>query len=774
MTNGNITTDGQQPHDRRVEIHRDVINSAIVSGDNNKVVIYHYYLEQLVQNEGKSLPSKLKANPYRGLAAFQVEDADVYFGREKEVDRLWNRLWNLYEHSQHNKSLPRLLPILGPSGSGKSSLARAGLLPELARRPLPGHQQTRVIIVKPGETPLEKLALILARIATGDPSPVGKAQEFKEVLEKKHEQGSNDGLSFIASILPEQDYPLVVLVDQFEEIYAPDADFKQRTAFVETLLEAAVTRKAQVSVVITLRSDFLGETQRHPKLNQIIGSDQSVFLPVMTSDELRLAIEKPAEQAGHPLDFATVDQLVEQTEGRAGALPLLQFALTRIWKELSDNNFSKSSKDILRQIGGVGGALAGEAEVIYQSLDSQGQDITRRVFVGLVQIREGVRYTRRRVKVSSLLSKQEKREQVREVLNRFSSPNARLITLSSIDGEEVAEVTHEALFENWKQLRVWLDGQCDLLRQRDKIENAADDWRKRGKSKGDLLQGKRLKEAKDFLKIHTANISLNDLATELIQRSSQQQRNNRLTLIGLGFIAPIGLAIFVGRQIVIYRLRQTVAEAYGQKIDFARFSALQDLVKLNAPLEGIDLSGATLFRINLSGANLQNANFSGGDTQLSFAHLERADLRGANLSSAQFNNAYLSNGNLSGTNTNLFDTNLDSAHLENADLSGAQLERAKFIYAHLSGANLSGSYLENTDFKNADLNGANLNGANLSGSKNLTYAQIKSACNWQEAIYKLDPSYSNYDRVNQEFIEAVKQDIVSNPKQPIDCSKWKR
>jgi hypothetical protein len=240
--------DEQHGSDRHIEIHRDVINSAIVSGDGNRVVIYH--LGQQTQVETKSLISVLSANPYRGLAAFQVEDANVYFGREKEVQRLWNRLRDLHEQFSNEKLIPRVLPILGPSGSGKSSLARAGLLPELARCPLPGYKQVRVVIVKPGEKPLESLAIVLARIATGDPSPVGKAEEFQSVFEKNHRKGTDNGLSLIASLLPEQDEPLVVLVDQFEEIYSLCEDAEQRTAFINTLLEAASTRNGQVSVVI--------------------------------------------------------------------------------------------------------------------------------------------------------------------------------------------------------------------------------------------------------------------------------------------------------------------------------------------------------------------------------------------------------------------------------------------------------------------------------------------------------------------------------------------
>jgi uncharacterized protein YjbI with pentapeptide repeats len=720
--------DEQHGSDRHIEIHRDVINSAIVSGDGNRVVIYH--LGQQTQVETKSLISVLSANPYRGLAAFQVEDANVYFGREKEVQRLWNRLRDLHEQFSNEKLIPRVLPILGPSGSGKSSLARAGLLPELARCPLPGYKQVRVVIVKPGEKPLESLAIVLARIATGDPSPVGKAEEFQSVFEKNHRKGTDNGLSLIASLLPEQDEPLVVLVDQFEEIYSLCEDAEQRTAFINTLLEAASTRNGQVSVVITLRSDFLGETQRHQNLNQIIGSDQSVFVPAMTSDELRLAIEKPAEQAGHPLDYATVDQLVEQTEGREGALPLLQFALTRIWEGLSDSKSSKSSKDILRKIGGVGGALAAEAQRIYDCLERKEQNIARRVFTGLVRISESSRYTRRRVKVNNLITKQDKWEQIRKVLDLFSSPSIRLITLSSIGGEEIAEVTHEALFEQWKQLRKWLNEQGDLLRQQHKIEDAAEEWWEQEQKRGYLLQSRQLSDANQFRKRYAEQLPLSEKADIFIRQSLWQQRINRLWLLGL-LVVP---ALVLDYSLTEARVNSLFTDIEGSDRPKQRQAVLaltegcsaivdrkwvssylaERLFGICRPLVNRDLTDAILKNVDLSSVNLSRSNLINAD--LSYSNLSRANLSDANLRGAKLISSSLSEANLSRVNLQsafLVKTDLAHASLDAADLSQSRLFDANLSYVNLRNANLSSSMLSGTNFSRTRLRGANFDNANL-------------------------------------------------------------
>ncbi|MFZ4678307.1 MAG: ATP-binding protein, partial [Nodosilinea sp.] len=428
--------------ERDIQIQESAVGSAIVSGDGNTIYVIHQTTQQQPEPAADT-PVKLGPNPYKGLAAFTEQDGDRYFGREAQVERLWERFQRLMEQSD----VPRLLPILGPSGSGKSSLARAGLIPALAQRPLLGKAQMRVAVLVPGSHPLEALAGVLAKAATQDPLPVTKTREFATELELVNKDGVYDGLRRIASLIPQiHDAPLVVLVDQFEEVYSLCKDTEERQAFIANLLTAAQDPSAQVSVVITLRSDFLGETQRHSGLNQIIGSDQSVIVPAMTTEELRRAIAEPAKRAGHPLDEATIDLLVTDTEGREGALPLLQFALSRIWEGLGQG---VAPAETYRQMGGVGGALAGKAQDIYDHLSPAEQETARRIFIGLVQLGEGTRDTRRRTPVENLIASQDSPETVKQVLARFSSPGARLVTLASQGNQDVAEVTHEALFGHW-------------------------------------------------------------------------------------------------------------------------------------------------------------------------------------------------------------------------------------------------------------------------------------------------------------------------------------
>ena len=521
---------------RSIRIEESAVGSAIVSGDGNTIYVIHQATEQTSVLEAVETPENIGPNPYKGLAAFKENNADQYFGREAQVERLWQRFQRLYEQSGREQAGPRLLPILGPSGCGKSSLARAGLIPELVRRPLPGKEQMRIAVLVPGTHPIEALAGVLAKAATQDPMPVAKTREFATELKLKTDAGLYDGMRRIVDLMPQiKDTPLMVLVDQFEEVYSLCKDTDEREAFIDNLLCAASSPTGNVSVVITLRSDFLGDTQRHKLLNQVICSDQSIIVPVMTETELRRAISEPAKQAGHPLDEATVELLVKDAEGREGALPLLQFALTRIWAGMNEG---KTPADTYRAMGGVGGALAGKAQEIYNELDEAEQAIVRRVFMGLVQLGEGTRDTRRRATLSSLIASRDTAESIKQAIDRFASPGARLVTLSSQGGQEIAEVTHEALFDHWQLLNDWLDSNRDDIRFQRMLEAAATYWEEQGYPVGSLWRRPDL----DLLKNYHRQASQEMTPLQLrFLKTSLQAAQRRKVLVGLGVGALVVL-----------------------------------------------------------------------------------------------------------------------------------------------------------------------------------------------------------------------------------------
>ena len=523
---------GDGGENRSIRIEGSAVGSAIVSGDGNIVYVIHQTLEERREPDERDA---IGPNPYMGLAAFGEQDADRYFGREVQVERLWHRLQALYEQSTHKEAVPRFLPILGPSGCGKSSLALAGLVPELARRPLPNTASSRVAVLRPGTHPLEALSGVLAKVVTDDPMPVTKAREFTQELSQAEVTRGYDGLRRVVALMPQiAASPLVLLVDQFEEVYSLCQDLTERQAFIDNLLIATADPTGNLSVVITLRSDFLGETQRHQALNQIIGSDQSVIVPVMTAAELGRAIAAPAKQVGHPLDEATVDRLVQDVDGREGALPLLQFALTQIWEGLREG---RSPLETYREIGGVGGALAGKAEEIYTQLlkTEQAKAIAERVFTGLVQLGEGTRDTRRQVRIKDLVTREDSLEQVWEVIRKFSVREARLITLSTVDNVEIAEVTHEALFDHWQAVQCWIDSRRDDIRFQRRLEAAASYWDEQGRPAGLLWRSPDLDSLRNFAQ--RSELSMSRLSHNFFTASHravrEEQRRQKIFIFAL-------------------------------------------------------------------------------------------------------------------------------------------------------------------------------------------------------------------------------------------------
>lgn len=518
---------------RSISVGRDAQGNAFVTGDNNNVhiVVYQTFKEILavypgqIKETASSDQQAIGPNPYMGLSAFHEEDAKRFFGREEQTNRLWESFRILHEPPLHGRSPMRLLSVLGPSGSGKSSIARAGLVPELARRPLPGWSEARVAVLTPGSHPLEALANVLARIATGEVASINKSDEFLNALRKHDEEEQYIGLRRIAAMLPEAaTTPLIVLVDQFEEIYSLCSDSEERNAFVNNLLCAVTEPGNQISLVLTLRTDFLGATQKHLQLNSAIAANGTI-IPAMNRDEIRRAICEPAKLAGRGFDEATVDLLIRETEGREGAMPLLEFALTRIWEGLR-SGFEPA--ETLNNIGGVGGALAVEAQRIYKTLPEMAQRTARRVFLGLVQLGEGTQDTRRRTEINNLVAHNEDAAQVRNTICRFADPQVRLITLASNpDGQATAEVTHEALFEHWQQLRTWLNENREHLRFQRRVDAAARHWETRGRPTGLLWRPPDLADLRDYQRAFAADMTALQLEFYAASKGAEKAAEHR-------------------------------------------------------------------------------------------------------------------------------------------------------------------------------------------------------------------------------------------------------
>ncbi|MGN9781465.1 nSTAND1 domain-containing NTPase [Nonomuraea sp. ZG12] len=392
--------------------------------------------------------------PYVGLSAFRQEDADLFFGRERLADELVERL-----------AADRLVAVFGASGAGKSSLLRAGLL---ARWPYPA------LIFTPGAHPLEECGVQLARL-TGMP-PGRVRAELAADPRSLH--------LFARQVAGDAPGGLLVVVDQFEEVFALCRDDAERSRFAEALVTAARAENSRCHVVLGVRSDFYAHCAGHPQLRDEL-TDRLVVGP-MTTDELRRAIGAPAARAGCAVEQALLVELVAHAAGRAGVLPLLSHALLETWRRRRGNTLTLSG---FQAAGGIDGALAHTAERVHADLGPARQRLARDLFQRLTALGEGTEDTKRRISRAELDTADPDTE---VVLERLAA--RRLIT---VDGDTV-QLTHEALIRSWPRLHGWLTEDREALRTHRRLTEAAQAWQELERDDSALYRGVRLAMAREL------------------------------------------------------------------------------------------------------------------------------------------------------------------------------------------------------------------------------------------------------------------------------------
>ncbi len=381
--------------------------------------------------------------PYKGLATYQPEDAHVFFGRERLVDETLRRL-----------QLNRVLFVGGPSGSGKSSLVRAGLIPALKAGALSGSEAWRLALFTPGRDPLAELHFQLTRQITAGTPPLSLDEMINHPTLARHLADADGSV-----------HPLLVCIDQFEELFtlAPASQPKRFVAALSALTDPADSR---VWVVITVRADFYAACAQIPWLAERI-TDNQVLVSPMTAAELRRAIIEPARPMGLVLEPGLVDTIVKEAGGEAGSLPLVAHALVETWNRRRGQTLTLEG---YRAAGGVAGAISQTADAIFQDgFNTQERDATERLFLRLVTPGEGTPDTRR-ILARADIRHDAQPEVMRRVVERLTE--ARLLT---IDDTSIA-IAHEALLSTWPQLQGWIEASRDDLRTRQRISRAALEW----------------------------------------------------------------------------------------------------------------------------------------------------------------------------------------------------------------------------------------------------------------------------------------------------------
>jgi len=450
--------------------------------------------------------------PFKGLHAFREEDSDLFFGRETVVAQLLSFLRGISAHvsvtvnSQSNEQ-SRFLAIVGPSGSGKSSLVRAGLVPAMRRGEIPGSDSWHIHLITPTARPIESLAVSL----TPKVDSLQLTATLNDDLKADHRNLHLAARRILDSEINET--RLVIVIDQFEELFTLCYDDDERKQFIANLLYAANATGGQTIVVLTIRADFYPRCALYPNLRHQITQPQVLVGP-MDEVELRRAIELPVERTGWEYEPGLVDTILTDIEDSPGALPLLQHALLETWKRRRGRVLTLEG---YQASGGVRGAIAQRAELIYASLPIDAQAIVRRIMLRLTQPGEGTEDTRRRADLAELIPHPKDEAAVLNVLNVLAE--ARLI----ITDAKSVDVGHEALIRGWPRLRQWLDEDREAVQIQHRLAGAAKAWARANRDDSELYRGARLVRAIEWAEKH--NQELSDLENEFLAASRRLQVN---------------------------------------------------------------------------------------------------------------------------------------------------------------------------------------------------------------------------------------------------------
>lgn len=467
-------------------------------------------------------PLSRPACPYRGLFAFREEDAHYFFGREEFTQKLVTAV------GQQN-----LLPIIGPSGSGKSSVIFAGLIPALRQE-----EKWLICALRPGSQPLQALSAAFLRHLEPTLSEIDRLVETRRFAKTLQQTNHLNGIINRLLERHEQVNKVLLVIDQFEELYTLSKDTAVRQKFLDLI--TAQHLGDTFHIVLSLRADFLGQALAHPAFAQLI-QDSPLIIGPMNRPQLTRAVENPASIQKIKFETGLVERILDDVGFEPGNLPLLEFALTALWDEQTSGYLTHTAYD---KIGRVDGALARHAEHIYAHLSLDEKEQARTIFTQLVRPGDGTEDTRRPA------TRQEIGEQNWSLVQKLAS--ARLVvTNRDPEKQETAEVVHEALIRSWDRLRIWMDTDRNFRLWQERLRAALHQWQENNEDYGALLRGAPLTEATEWLHQHSGRLTPPEqrfIETSLTHREKQRQAREQLRrrIIGglvIGFVITLLLSI---------------------------------------------------------------------------------------------------------------------------------------------------------------------------------------------------------------------------------------
>lgn len=577
--------------------HRQVMQLLALSGQRGAAIAQYEACRELLQTELGTSPSEqtqklydllrlgewppsnwgkpVKVDqqvgecPYRGLAAFQEQDAALFFGREKSITRLVEAV--------SRKIIP--IVVVGASGSGKSSVVFAGLLPCLRER-----GDWLITHFRPGGQPFHSLAAALLPLIEPNLSETDRLIEISKLAKALHSR------ELILSRLIERLWTinplancLFLVVDQFEELYTLCTDTEMRHSFLDLLVEASSDgARVSLKLLLTLRADFLSQALSYRPFSNLLEAG-TLMLGPMAHEELRAVIEMPAQKQGATFEPGLVNRILDEIGEEPGNLPLLEFALLLLWENQTDGWLTHNAYENIEQ---VEGALTRYAERVYRDLDKPAQEKMQQVMMQLVRPGEGTEDTRR---VATRAEIGETNWPLAQLL-----ADKRLVVTSreAGSGNETAEIAHEALILKWDRLRGWMETDRNFRSWQEGLRSAVRQWFTNDRDEGALFRGTTLSQAESWLtergnelsedEVEFIYASLRQREFREMEREAQRQRERsnerraRRLLGALAGVLAISMLIALALSAFSFQQRRQALQAYSLSMTANARNALDD------------------------------------------------------------------------------------------------------------------------------------------------------------------------------------------------------
>ncbi len=467
---------------------------------------------------------KIDEVPYAGLTAFQETDASKFFGRNREIAAMVTRI----------RDRP-MMAVVGSSGVGKSSFVRAGLVPALKR----SGETWETLVIRPGRKPIEALASIISPMVATAANLADEMEEQKRLVETLRREPGHLG-HVLRGRARRDGRRILLFIDQFEELYTLCTDHEERAAFTACLSAVADDATSPLRVVLSIRSDFLDRVAEDQTfLGEL--TQGLFFLGAPSRDGLRDAIEQPAEMAGFKFEMpAIVDDMLDHLETTPGALPLLQFAASKLWEQ-RDKARKLLTHNAYHAMGGVAGALASHADRVVAEIGPTKGSLVRAILLRLVTPER----TRAIVPMAELRELSREVGEVQRLVDQMV--DARLLVVQTLDGGKgsTVEIVHESLVQGWPTLRRWLDENQDDAELVDQLRTAARQWQAKNRDPGLLWRGETADEAKKFRKRYKGALSDVERAflDAVVESEAAALRRRRMAVVG--GLAGLGAVVVV-------------------------------------------------------------------------------------------------------------------------------------------------------------------------------------------------------------------------------------